>query len=379
MRGARAGVRYNVESDDDDAFEDADGDGEDEVIQYIPPMNTRKTPRQNAGQGAERFEEHLFEPAVRRSSHGSNGEAPRRTSGRMKKKIIDPDDEDEEEEEEEEGDQEFIQPKRNAFPSASTRNTRQSTYQNGDGAAAVSVERPSRAKSRHSSADEEEFEPPASDPTEEDDEASDDPIGDDYGTPSGEDDLNSWDDGRRRSSTRVTRSRPKPQPARRSTRNSNRQRDSEDEYGRPKRQLRERTSKINYELPPLDISAELRQDAIANVAGPSRRRGVGFANGTRFGAGTKGFPYSLPQAMGDMDSSDSDMDLMAPAVAAGASGMTGPSAVGAAPGARVGGPADVPNYGRINPKSSEQISAGRIRISLTRVQIWPTPIRLAWT
>ena len=333
VRGTRALAEQKItsqfaaESDDEDAFDDPDGEGE-----ILPAVNTRRTSRQNAGRSAEKFEEHLFEAAARQVS-------PRRTSGRMKKRVVDPDDDEEEEQ--------LVQPARNAFPSANVRATRQQND------AAASVERPSKGKSRHSSADEEEFEPPASELTEEDDDGSDDPIGDDYGTPSGEDDLNSWDDGRRRS-RRVSRPRPKPQPARRSTRNSNRRMDSDDEYGRPTRQLRERTSKVNYELPPLDISAELRQDAIANVAGSSRRRGVGFANGTRFGAaGGKGFPYSLPQAMGDMDSSDSDMDLMAPLKAAGASGMTGPAAVGAAPGPRVGGPADVPNYGRINPKSSE--------------------------
>ena len=96
-----------------------------------------------------------------------------------------------------------------------------------------------------------------------DDEVSDDPIMNQYGTPSDEDDFIEYDD---RPPPRRTR---QSKPTRRSTRNSNRRHDSEDEFGAPKRQLRQRTSKPNYELPPLDISAELMQEAITNVAGPS--------------------------------------------------------------------------------------------------------------
>jgi hypothetical protein len=75
---------------------------------------------------------------------------------------------------------------------------------------------------------------------------------------------------------------------------------------------------VNYQLPPLDISAELLPDAIAGISRPGGRGrprgGVGFADGARFGAGgaggAKGLGWNvrgrdLAQAMGDLDSSDS--------------------------------------------------------------------------
>jgi len=144
--------------------------------------------------------------------------------------------------------------------------------------------------------------------------ASEDPLQEPYSghsTVDSEDDLESASPAPLR---RTTRSRTS---ARQATKNGKNRRVSLREES-PPRKLRERTSKVNYQLPPLDISAELLPDAIARASGPGRRvgngLGVGFANGTRFGAGAsgkaKGLGWNvrgrdLAHAMGDMDSSDS--------------------------------------------------------------------------
>lgn len=74
--------------------------------------------------------------------------------------------------------------------------------------------------------------------------------------------------------------------------------------------------------------------------------GLGGSN-NRLPWGMKG--KDLAQAMGDPDSSDSDLDLPPIPNAA-----AGPSAIGrAGPGAPgIPGPSDVPNFGRVNPKSN---------------------------
>lgn len=171
-----------------------------------------------------------------------------------------------------------------------------------------------RAISRHSSADAESFAPTHS--SAEDAEESEDPMQNNFRSDyedEEEDDVESPAVRRRpvRKPLRMVAAAARSGP-RRSTRTSARaQHDSDDEYGAPKRELRQRTSKVNYELPPLDISAELIQDAVAGVSGPSRRRGVGFAGGTRFGASSsKGLGWNmrgrdLAHAMGDPDTSDS--------------------------------------------------------------------------
>ncbi|GMK54220.1 hypothetical protein CspeluHIS016_0108060 [Cutaneotrichosporon spelunceum] len=172
-----------------------------------------------------------------------------------------------------------------------------------------------------------------------------------------------------RRKTRQTRSTVAP---RRSTRGRRAEPDSDDEYGSKGRNLRKRESRPNYQLPPMDISAEIAaadmlNKAIATTSGPrgGRRGGPAgaFGGASRFGlggAGLKPLPWSMKgkdfaQAMGDPDSSDSDNDLLPKASAAGAAaafGGGGPGGSGGARGPGIPGPSDVPNFGRVNPKSS---------------------------
>lgn len=145
------------------------------------------------------------------------------------------------------------------------------------------------------------------------------------------------------------------------TRSSKRLATADSEEEGATRNLRKRDSRPNYQLPPLDISAEIAQaeelnKAIAGASGPrgGRRRNLGL--GMQFGGlgGDSRLPWQmkgkdLAQAMGDPDSSDSDADLPPiPNAAAGPSavGRTGPGGPGGA------GPSDVPNFGRVNPKSN---------------------------
>lgn len=172
----------------------------------------------------------------------------------------------------------------------------------------------------------------------------------------------------RRRTTRQTRSAAAA--TRRSTRTRRADPDSDEEYGAKGRRLRKRESRPNYQLPPMDISAEIAaadvlNKAIAAASGPRGGRRPGptssFGGASRFGAlggpGMKPLPWSMKgkdfaQAMGDPDSSDSDNDLAMP----NAGGAAGPAALGAGGGAPRGpgipGPTDVPNFGRVNPKSS---------------------------
>ncbi|BEI93938.1 uncharacterized protein CcaverHIS019_0603970 [Cutaneotrichosporon cavernicola] len=171
-----------------------------------------------------------------------------------------------------------------------------------------------------------------------------------------------------RRKTRQTRSTVAP---RRSTRGRRAEPESDDEYGSKGRNLRKRDSRPNYQLPPMDISAEIAaadmiNKAIASASGPrgGRRPGPagGFGGAPRFGlgAGLKPLPWSMKgkdfaQAMGDPDSSDSDNDLLPKASAAGAAaalGGGGPGGPGGARGPGIPGPTDVPNFGRVNPKSN---------------------------
>lgn len=167
----------------------------------------------------------------------------------------------------------------------------------------------------------------------------------------------------RRKTTRQTRSAA---ATRRSTRTRRADPDSDDEYGKKGRNLRKRESRPNYELPPMDISAEIAaadvNRAIASASGPRGGRRPGptssFGAASRFGSlgGLKPLPWSVKgkdfaQAMGDPDSSDSDNDLaMANAAAAGPAAALGGGAGVRGPG--IPGPTDVPNFGRVNPKSN---------------------------
>ncbi|EIW73387.1 hypothetical protein TREMEDRAFT_70962 [Tremella mesenterica DSM 1558] len=133
----------------------------------------------------------------------------------------------------------------------------------------------------------------------------------------------------------------------------------------PSRRLRARTNQPNYQLPPLDISAEIGRQDDQPMRPSARSRGLGaFGNGAGFGPGaaTKGLPWALKggqlaRAMGDPDTSDSvcyshdDEDFLSPMK--NATGVTG-SGVGSSGrvGPATGAPTDVPNFGRINPKSS---------------------------
>lgn len=235
-------------------------------------------------------------------------------------------------------------------PSRSTRNTRA----------------PKRAKSRNSSAGEESFAPdhsatgtesegdsPSAHLPDEDDEDDDD-----------EDDDGGWPPARRtsrpsRTTRQPTRRAPPAVTVRRSTRNSARTREAseDEEYGpTKKRQLRER-AKVDYALPPLDISAEL-STAVEAVSGPSRK---GYGGNKRLGAA--GWKSNPPWASRlnqvtmannrDADSSDSDLDLLPPvrgSMGAGGSGG-GQAAIGSGGGNMR---TDVQNFGRVNPKSSKQ-------------------------
>ncbi|ORX34940.1 hypothetical protein BD324DRAFT_609696 [Kockovaella imperatae] len=314
VRGARVAAERKFTSYAE-ADSEEDGEGEEEYEEEAVPQ-PRRTERNNAGKTAVRFSDDDHEAAPIPTTRNSRG----------RKRRVDPDEDDEDE-------GHVVQPARNAFPTRSTR------LSNGHAAAVEQSAPVPTPKSRHSSADAESFEPSATE-----DDGSDDQLGG-FGTPSDDDEGSFIEYDDRPPPRRATRRRA--QPPRRSTRNSNRRADSDDDFGAPKRQLRQRTSKVNYELPPLDISAELVQETIANAAGASRRRGgMGFANGSgsQFPSakGTWAGRGALPQAMGDMDTSDSDMEFAIPKLGQGQGSQN----------VRTGGPSDVPNYGRINPKSN---------------------------
>ena len=316
------------EGEDDDAFGD---DGGEEVVVAAASRTSRRSGRATRGKAPDRYDdEDDFEDKMVDTSpilHDT-----RRASGRLKKVVVDPDDEDADGDAREDISSSPPIPPRNPFPPRrETRNSGAglpSVNGNGVGGTGENIElaaphglRASRASrssrrdiSRHSSADAESFAPSGSGTATELEDESDDPLQHDYESPDDADGLESRSPSPRRRSRRGTRASAPSRPApRRSTRVSARAaHDSDDDYGAPKRQLRQRTGKVNYELPPLDISAEIMPDAIASVSGPSKRRVVGFAGGTRFGsaAASKGLPWTvrgmhLAQAMGDPDTSDS--------------------------------------------------------------------------
>lgn len=213
---------------------------------------------------------------------------------------------------------------------------------------------PTPTKSRASSADAESFQPDASDRDGEgEEEVSDDPLSRDY--IENEDSGNGFvvesdeeDEGRGygRRNTRSTRNNGGGGGGRRvqPSNTNNRSRSggggggglrrsarttaasarhspaSDEEYGggRPKRSTRTRAP-VNYALPSLDISTEIRQaELMASIQAASRPNGAaraaggaaggagaGAGRGVRFGVGEKGWGgRDLTKAMGD-DSSDS--------------------------------------------------------------------------
>lgn len=239
-----------------------------------------------------------------------------------------------------------------------------------------------RGRSRHSS--EGSFNPDESDAQSEHSE-SDDPIAGDF-IHHDDDEEDEEDEDADYGYNRRPKRQAARGPQRRATKTSARTRMSTRTRGRAAeeeeddapfggKRLRERKSTVNYALPPADLSAEILQEAIASASRPNGRAGVGRAGGVRFAgaAGAKGLPWSargrdLAQAMGDPDTSDSvcqipnltgsvhladDQDDLMPPMKGGG----GPSAVPAG-GAGRGGPTDVPNFGRINPKSCEQHLSG---------------------
>jgi hypothetical protein len=305
VREARLNAQHN-RSAYREVNSDEDADGEDALVMNdVQPAYPADPYTSRSGRairppekykGEDDFEDRMVEtsPVLR--------EAPRRV-GRLRGRVADPDDE--------EGEEDYNpQPTRNSFHSRPARNplglnrNAGPGYRNINGKSVKRDDHRSKlAGSRHSSADAESFEPSGSE-TEGD--VSEDPLQRPFDE---EDDLESRSRSpspapRRARSTRTAVRGPVRRSTRQSTR-ANQDQESDDDFAKPKRQLRQRTSKVNYELPPLDISAEVMQDAIAGVARPNGR-------GIRFGTSTtnKGIPWSLKvremaQAMGDPDTSDS--------------------------------------------------------------------------
>ncbi|WWC67172.1 uncharacterized protein I206_101079 [Kwoniella pini CBS 10737] len=373
-------VSYQEDEDDED-FEDAEGEEDDGVGNFVPDIPIepiRPTRSTRTAKAPESYgNEDDFEDKLMPSSPHEVVET-RRTSGRGKRIVIDPDEEDDE-------DFKPSVPPRNAFPSRTTRTSIGSvqgtipieaevpaagpSYSNGNSKTPKRATRQS-SKVRHSSADAEEFEP-TDDGSISDDHASSDALGNyDHDEEEEDDDdlisRSSHESLRKRKTRSSARNiHTRSMPTRRSTRSSRKKADeeSDDEYGGGgKRNLRTRTSKPNYHIPTIDdLSKEISMaEAMAAASRPNGRPGGvgGLGNGVRFGASgsKKGLPWSvkgrdLAQAMGDPDTSDSD-DFATPLKSAGAG--AGASMTGAGPVQRTNavGPSDVPNYGRINPKSN---------------------------
>ncbi len=311
IRGARLAAQRNIlayheDSDEEDLDLDADGEDMLGIFEEAQPVYPEEGGRTRSGRavrppakfkGEDDFEDRMQEtsPVVRES---------KRNGGRFRGRVKDPDEEDGEEEIEVES----VPRKstRNSFPGRSTRNSLGSgsmgnagpSYTNGTNKRSRSKREDAQVKadkSRHSSADAESFEP-SGDETE--GEVSEDPLHRAFGDDEeDDDDLESRSVSPPRRATRLSARGP----VRRSTRKSAR---ADSDQDKPVRQLRQRTSKINYELPPLDLSAEM-QDTISGAARPGGR-GIRFATAT----GRKGLPWTtkgrdMAQAMGVPDTSDS--------------------------------------------------------------------------
>nr|ODN92346.1 ATPase [Cryptococcus depauperatus CBS 7855] len=364
---------YEEEDEElDDAYGEPEGDaGGDDDGDFEVLTHTTTTRSGRAHKPPIRYEENLdFKPVV--SPEAQNAARP--TRGRTKRRIIADPDEDEDDNE--------PHPSGNAFPSRingikadsfimanpADHDEEHETQLFANGVSASG--RPRRnstrlaTRLRHSSADAEEFEP-TDDDTPSEDHASSDALGnydeaDDFVV---DDDEGGY--SKRRSSRRTTRSSARPSrsnviPTRRSTRSSAKARmeDTDEDLPHKRPNLRTRTSRPNYHIPTMDdLSKDISmQEAMAAVSRPNGRAGGGLRGigGVRFG-GT-GLPFgmrgkNLTQAMGDPDTSDSDDFDFASPLKSGAAGpsMSGNNVVAAR---GTGGPSDVPNYGRINPKST---------------------------
>ncbi|WVQ73329.1 hypothetical protein IAR50_002897 [Cryptococcus sp. DSM 104548] len=363
-RRAVAQVTYKEEEDEDDFDEALDDDANGEIDEDA--FGEEETPAATTRSGRHhkapvRLEDEYGQPLASASPEYSRRSS--RTRGK-RKIILDPD---------EDEDEEVRPPPRNAFPPRATRNSlggatvveqpiQIASTSLPNGTTLRATRSSARAASRrHSSADGEDFEPEGDSP---DDDASSDALGN-YEDPE-EDDFVDDDDGggygskRRTSRRRPTRStRSTTIPTRRSARSAAKARAITTDEDSPQkgRSLRARTSKVNYHIPTMeDISKEISmQEAIAAASRPGGR--VGAGGGLR-GMGVKfGLPFNLggkdmPQAMGDPDSSDSDDMEFASPLKSGAAGASMPGGGTAVAARGAGGPSDVPNFGRINPKSS---------------------------
>ena len=285
VRNARLTAQQNILAyNEDESADDVDPYGEDmlDIVEEAKPEYAEQR-RTRSGRnvrppekykGEDEFEERMAEtsPVLRHA-------LPR--GGRLRRRVADPDDED---------GQGLNQPPpvpaRNAFPTRATRSSLGAgpSYTNGKNVDLEDHHGSKRAKSRHSSADAESFEPSGSG-TEGD--QSLDPLHRAFDEEEEEPESQSPSPMARRT-TRSAARRSRRQPAR-------------GEHDSPKRQLRQRTSKVNYELPPLDVSADIVQDAIEAARRP---------NGRKMGIANKGLPWGskgrdMAQAMGDPDTSDS--------------------------------------------------------------------------
>ncbi|ODO09933.1 hypothetical protein I350_02156 [Cryptococcus amylolentus CBS 6273] len=364
-RRAAVQVTYKEEEDEDEFDEALDEDANGEIDEDAFGEEEMPVPTTRSGRHHKapvRLEEEYGQPAE--SASPEYGRRSSRTRGK-RKIILDPDEDDE--------DEEVRPPPRNAFPPRATRNSLggatvvEQPVQVVNGVSLRATRSSARAATRrHSSADGEDFEPEGDSP---DDDASSDALGN-YEDPDDpdEDDFVEDDDGEGYGSKRRSSSRRRPAarstrattiPTRRSTRSAAKARviTTDEDSPQKGRSLRARTSKVNYHIPTMeDISKEISmQEAIAAASRPGGRvgaggglRGMGVKFGLPFNLGGKG----ISQAMGDLDSSDSDDMEFASPLKSGAAGASIPGGGTAVAARGAGGPSDVPNFGRINPKSS---------------------------
>ncbi|KAI9632145.1 putative TAT-binding protein [Dioszegia hungarica] len=411
--GQRAAQQLHIQAEDEDEDDDDEEEGEDEIDGGedeghldIGDEGRRRSSRDR--KPAQRYAEVEEVSPVLGARTGRGGRTTRR-------RVADPDSDGDGDGDGDEGGDYAAgrgipsNPPRKSFPPRQSRNSMASApipelpiasvYANGlgNGRATRSkahVQAPATpSKSRNSSADAESFQPDQSGGSGASDiegghDGSDDPLARDYVE---DDDDDEEDDGMaygRRTRSRGRRVVVNVRSAatnggggglRRSTRTQPARHDSDDDEeaygGRPKRNLRTRAP-VNYQLPPADISTEIRQaELVDSIQAASRPNGAaragggmgmglggargGGGRGVRFGPkGSGGWAGGLGGGLAGMaggaDSSDSD-DLLPPlkASTSALSGTGGPSGgVGLVGGPKVSAPTDVKDFGRINPKSS---------------------------
>ncbi|KAK4684702.1 ATPase family AAA domain-containing protein 2, partial [Tremellales sp. Uapishka_1] len=399
-RSTRESVKPRNYAEHDQADAHAEEGADDEAQRKTrsqAPRNTRNGSRRKSG-GSQRYREASdFEDKIAIDSPPVRSRSSRRsTLGKKQYKDPDSADEDGEGEVDGEGEDEgeevlVVQRARSqvlAFPSRPTPiHDPESTHRSNG-------RRGAREQSRNASADgESDFAPTAS-------ASSQSPEAEDHEETYNEDREDDFvvytDDSRAQPTRRSKRtlSRATSAATRKSARVAAKMDESDEDFGgtggsrrRSRRgddfipitkRLRQRNSKPDYTLPPLDLEKEMKESAIAAVSRPGGRvvfPGNGYAGGQRFGAGmpggaSRGLPWTtkgkeLGRALGD-DSSDSvslsalqatrnerqlDQDDL---LAAHKNAAAGPSNLGNARNVNGGPPAttDVPNFGRVNPKSS---------------------------